>query len=62
VAQQFAAGATALTGRGLSSNYKGFPTFVKQISLVVNREAIHHETGLPFSFCITHCVISVVAY
>jgi hypothetical protein len=28
----------------VSSNYKGFPTFVKQNSLVVNRAAIDHET------------------
>jgi hypothetical protein len=28
----------------LSSNYKGFPTFVKQKSIVVNRAAIDHET------------------
>jgi hypothetical protein len=25
-------------------SYKGFPTFVKQKSIVVNRAAIHHET------------------
>ncbi|WP_296698308.1 hypothetical protein [Rhodoferax sp.] len=28
----------------LTSNYKGFPTFVKRASLVVNRATIDHET------------------
>jgi hypothetical protein len=28
----------------LNSHYKGFPTFVKQKSIVVNRAAIDHET------------------
>jgi len=27
-----------------NSNYKGFPIFVKQKSVVVNRAAIDHET------------------
>lgn len=29
--------------RPLSSNYKGFPTFVKQKTIVVSREAIDHQ-------------------
>jgi hypothetical protein len=28
----------------VTSNYKGFPTFVKQKHLMVNREAIDHES------------------
>ena len=35
------------------SNYKGFPTVVKQNSIGLNRAAIDHEIGLPASFCIT---------
>jgi hypothetical protein len=31
-------------GRSSLTSYKGFPTFVKQNSIVVNRVAIYHET------------------
>jgi hypothetical protein len=33
----------------LTSNYKGFHTFVKQKSIVVNRAAIDHEIWFLFS-------------
>jgi hypothetical protein len=43
------------------SSYKGFPTFVKQDSTVVNREAIDHEFVFP-RLSLRHSVNRVVAH
>ena len=36
----------ATANNTINSNYKGFPTFVKQKSIVVNRTTIDHEIQL----------------